>query len=71
VYYDNTLALTETTGFDQTFEDSSTVWWGDGTSHASGSSSWEYMTHNGNAHELCQTPARMSTWGGIKGLYRR
>ena len=70
VYYDDALTLTGTASFDQAFEDSTTVWWGDGTSHASGSSSWEYVTHNGNAHETCQTPARMSTWGGIKGLYR-
>lgn len=69
VFYDGTLTLSGVVYFDIAFEDSTYLWWGDGTSHASGTSHWEYLAHNGHAFDGCPTPVPPTTWGGIKGLY--
>jgi hypothetical protein len=71
VFYDGALTLTGTTLVGPPYEDSTYLWWGDGTSHASGTSYWEHVTHNGNAFDTCiPTSARRSTWGDVKRTYR-
>ncbi len=69
VYYDGLLTLTGVVYFDTAFEDSSYLWWGDGTSHASGTSYWERVTHNGNTFESCPTAIEPTTWGRIKAQF--
>ena len=71
VFVDGVLTLSGTVLSSPAFEDSKYLWWGDGTSHASGTSFWETFTHNGDARESClPTAVEHSTWGRIKGLYR-
>jgi len=70
VYYDGVLTLSGVVYYDPPFEDSSYLWWGDGTSHASGRSYWESVTHNGNAYESCPTAVEPTTWGRIKAQFQ-
>jgi hypothetical protein len=51
VYYDDSLILTGFSFIEPLLSNTATIWWGDGTSSGSGSSSWLYFRHNGYAFD--------------------